>query len=252
MNPAIFPDRAAMALAAATSARKILRETIVRSGSARLVVATGASQLEFLQHLTAADDVDWSRVDGFHLDEYIGLSADHPASFRRYLRERFVEHLPNLRSFTYVNGESDPPEDECRRLGQLLSDRKIDLACIGIGENGHIAFNDPPADFTTRQPYLVVELDEACRKQQMGEGWFPTLEDVPTRAISMSVRQLLESEWIVCSVPDRRKAQALHDTLYGKITPQVPASILRTHSRCQLFTDHEGASLLQQDRKFEA
>ena len=177
-------------------------------GGANIVVATGASQFSVLAALGAALGVDWSKVVGFHLDEYIGIAVTHPASFRRYLKERFVERVP-LKEFHYVEGDGADPEVECERLGQLIGGREIDVAFIGIGENGHLAFNDPPADFETREPYQVVELDEACRRQQLGEGWFASLEDVPRRAISMSIQQILKSRAIVCSVPDERKAKAV-------------------------------------------
>ena len=145
----------------------------------------------------------------FHLDEYIGLPETHPASFRRYLKERFEERVRTLKMFHYVRGENADPEGECRRLGAIIQGRRIDVACVGIGENGHLAFNDPPADFNTETPYIVVDLDEACRRQQLGEGWFPSLADVPRQAISMSIRQIMKSDAIVCTVPDRRKAAAV-------------------------------------------
>lgn len=207
----------------------------------RVIWATGASQFEMLEALVGLP-VDWGRVTGFHLDEYLGLPMSHPASFRRYLKERLVERVP-LAAFHYIGGEGDP-EAECRRVGGLIAAAPVDVAFIGIGENGHLAFNDPPADFETQAPYLVVELDEACRRQQLGEGWFPTLEAVPRRAISMSVRQILKSRAIICTVPDRRKAGAVRAAVKGPVTPRVPASILQTHPEVTLFLDRESASLL--------
>jgi len=243
MRKMVFETRSELGAAAGQLAADALRSAIAENGEARLVVATGASQFETLASLIAEPNVDWSRVTGFHLDEYLGLSATHPASFRRYLRERFVEHVP-LREFHYINGEATGSEAECARLGQLISARPIDVALIGVGENGHIAFNDPPADFETEAPYIVVELDEACRRQQLGEGWFATLDDVPQRAISMSVRQILKSKTIVCSVPDRRKAEAVKNAVEGPLTPEVPASILRQHPDLTLLLDEPSASLL--------
>ena len=221
-----------------------LGKAIERRGEAFLVVATGASQFEVLEALTSRTDVDWSRVTGFHLDEYVGLSDQHPASFCRYLRERFVDRVP-LKAFHYLSGERDP-EETIADVGQNLSEVTIDVSLVGIGENGHLAFNDPPADFKSEQPYLIVTLDEACRKQQVGEGWFESIDDVPTRAISMSVRQILRSRRIYCSVPDERKAEAVRGTLEGPVTPDVPASILREHEAAVLVIDATAASELSQ------
>ncbi len=182
------------------------------------------------------------KVTAFHLDEYIGLPESHPASFRKYLRERFASLVP-LKKFNYVNGETDPGK-ECRRLGELIIQCPIDIAFVGIGENGHLAFNDPPADFETEEPYLVVNLDEACRRQQLGEGWFASIEDVPLQAISMSIRQIMKSKAIICSVPDLRKAEAVRKTLKEPVSPLIPASILRNHEKAWLYLDIDSASLL--------
>jgi glucosamine-6-phosphate deaminase len=196
-----------------------------------------------LQELVKAK-VDWSRVTVFHLDEYIGIPETHPASFRKYLRERFVE-LVHPAAFYAIDGEADP-QKECARLNKIIRKHPIEVAFVGIGENGHLAFNDPPADFDTREPFIVVELDEACRRQQMGEGWFPTLEDVPQKAISMSIRQIMKSSTIICSVPDGRKARAVKNTLEEPVSQLVPASILTTHKDAHLFLDQRSASLLKQ------
>lgn len=219
-----------------------LRTAIQENGSANLVVATGASQFEVLDALVQQPEIDWTRVQGFHLDEYVGLDDNHGASFCRYLRERFVERVP-LSDFHFLNGLADPAET-ISRVGAIISKTRIDLALVGIGENGHLAFNDPPADFETTSPYLVVELDEPCRLQQVGEGWFDSLQDVPTHAMSMSVQQILRSAKIYCSVPDERKAQAVRDTLECEIDPTIPASILRTHAATTLVIDHAAASKL--------
>ncbi|NQT88439.1 glucosamine-6-phosphate deaminase [bacterium] len=243
MDTHIFESKDAMGSAAAELAAGRLQAAIAERGEANLILATGASQFEMLAALVQ-QPVDWSKVTAFHLDEYVGMPITHPASFRKYLQERVVDKLPTLRAFHMIDGETDPPESECERVGNLLRAHPIDVACVGIGENGHLAFNDPPADFDTQEPYIVVELDKACRRQQLGEGWFPTLEDVPTRAISMSIRQIFASRCIVCTVPDARKAEAVRNTCEGEITNLVPASILREHGDCQLFLDAAAAELL--------
>ena len=226
----------------------LIRQAIGERGRANIIVATGASQLEMLAALVAAEGVEWGRVTAFHLDEYAGMPISHPASFRKYLKERFVDRLsPPPAAFHYIDGEGDCPA-ECRRLGELILRHPIDVAFVGIGENGHLAFNDPPADFETDEAYLVVNLDEACRRQQLGEGWFATLEGVPTRAISMSIRQIMKAAAIVCTVPDRRKARAVRATLESEVGPEVPASILRQHDNCHLFLDTDSASLLSEAR----
>ncbi|CAM5221051.1 Glucosamine-6-phosphate deaminase OS=Bosea thiooxidans OX=53254 GN=ARD30_16745 PE=4 SV=1 [Bosea thiooxidans] len=206
-------------------------------------MATGASQFEMLQHLVAAEGIDWSKVTAFHLDEYVGLSEEHPASFRRYLRERFLAPLNNAPRFVPVDGEGDP-QAAVKQLNQLIAGKRVAVCFAGIGENCHLAFNDPPADFDTEEPYLVVNLDEACRQQQFGEGWFPSFDAVPRQAISMSVRQILKSELIVLSVSDTRKAEAAKAALEGPVSNLAPASILQTHKRTVLFIDPPAASLL--------
>jgi glucosamine-6-phosphate deaminase len=239
-----FRDKLELGRFAAARAAAGLRRAIASRGQAFLLVATGASQFDTLAALVHQPGVDWGRVTAFHLDEYLGLPASHGASFRRYLRERFSSRV-GLLAFHEIDGEAPNPEAECARLGRLISAVTVDVALLGIGENGHLAFNDPPADFETREPYLVVELDEACRRQQLGEGWFDTLDAVPRRAISLSVRELLRASELVCSVPDRRKAGAVRDALEGPLTPLCPASILREHPRCLLCLDGPSASLLR-------
>ncbi|EAQ77275.1 glucosamine-6-phosphate deaminase [Blastopirellula marina] len=243
MNIHIFDDASHLGVAAARQGASAIRSAISEKGCANIIVATGASQFETLAALVAEPDIDWSCVTGFHLDEYLGLSDQHPASFRRYLRERFVDQVA-LKEFHYVDGSNPDPHEVCARLGRLINQHPIDVAFVGIGENGHLAFNDPPADFETDTPYLVVELDEACRNQQAGEGWFATLDDVPTRAISMSCQQILRTKTIICSVPDERKAIAVRNTVEGPVTPEVPASILQTHAEIALFLDKASASEL--------
>ena len=231
---------------AAADGAQIIRQAIETRGGANIVLATGASQLDMLAELTAKTEIDWTRVVAFHLDEYIGLPETHPGSFRRFLKERFVARLPQpLAQFHLVDGQTDP-QAECERLGQLIAAHPIDVAFIGIGENGHLAFNDPPADFQTEQAYIVVHLDEACRRQQVGEGWYATIEDVPKQAISMSIRQIMKSRNIVCSVPELRKAKAVAAALTGPVTPDVPASVLQQHPKATIYLDPESASLLRQ------
>jgi 6-phosphogluconolactonase/Glucosamine-6-phosphate isomerase/deaminase len=226
---------------AAHRGAELIRVAIIDRGKANIILATGASQFEMLNELVK-EDIDWSLVTAFHLDEYIGLPKTHPASFRKYLKDRFVD-IVSLNKFNYVNGNTEPYE-ECVRLGKLISKHPIDIAFIGIGENSHLAFNDPPADFETEVPYLVVTLDEGCRRQQMGEGWFPTINDVPKNAISMSIKQIMKSKSIICCVPDLRKAEAVKKTLEGSISPAIPSSILRQHEAVWLYLDKDSASML--------
>jgi glucosamine-6-phosphate deaminase len=229
---------------AARDGAELIRRAIRENGSAAIVLATGVSQFEMLSELARVDDIDWNKVTAFHLDEYAGMSITHPASFRLYLWQRFVSKLPvPPREFHFINAETDCTV-ECRRLAGLIRQQPIDVAFIGIGENGHIAFNDPPADFETDEPYLVVNLDEACRRQQLGEGWFKSLDDVPKQAISMSVRQIMKAKTIICTVPERRKAEAVRDAVKGTVTPKVPASILQQHANCTLYLDKAAAALL--------
>lgn len=229
--------------AAGKDAALHIREAIEKNGSANIILATGASQFETLNQLIKEENVDWSKVVMFHLDEYIGLPVTHNASFRKYLQERFLAKVPPLKAAYLVNGETDPVT-ECARLGQLIATHPVDVALVGIGENGHLAFNDPPADFETDAPYIIVELDEPCRKQQMGEGWFPSIEDVPEKAISMSVKQILRSKYIICSVPDERKALAVKNTVEQPVSNLYPASILQTHPACTCYLDKMSAGLL--------
>lgn len=241
MEIIISENKQILGKVAAQKGAELIRKAIFETGKANIIVATGASQFEMLSELVK-EDVDWSLVTAFHLDEYIGIPETHPASFRKYLKERFVD-IVSPREFIYVNGETEP-EQECARLGKLISQHPIDVAFVGIGENSHLAFNDPPADFETDEAYLVVKLDEDCRKQQMGEGWFSTINDVPEKAISMSIRQIIKSKAIICCVPDKRKAEAVKKTVESTITPMVPASIMQQHDTTWLYLDKDSASLL--------
>lgn len=244
MNKYIYRTKKEAGTAAANSAAQAIRSAIRSKGQANIILATGASQFEMLEQLVASQGVDWLKVVMFHLDEYIGLGPDHPASFRGYLKERFVDEVSPLRAAYFVKGEAEDPAEECRRLGVLIAGHPIDVACIGIGENGHLAFNDPPADFETEDAYITVQLDEQCRKQQLGEGWFSKMDEIPSRAISMSIRQILKSKQLVVTVPDMRKARAVKEALEGPVTPQCPASILQQHPNCSIFLDEPAASLL--------
>jgi len=244
MKTTIAKTKQESGAAAAVLGAKLIREAIRKNGRANIIVATGASQFEMIEKLTKEPRIDWTRVTAFHLDEYVGTPITHPASFRKYLWERFVSQLPlPLAAFHYINGEGDA-QAECQRVGGIIAKHPIDVCFAGIGENGHLAFNDPPADFKTTAPYLVVNLDEACRRQQMGEGWFKTLKQVPEKAISMSIRQIMKSKALVCTVPDQRKAQAVKDCLRGSVTPKHPASILQRHKATWCFLDQGSASLL--------
>jgi glucosamine-6-phosphate deaminase len=237
-----YPNPPALGCAAAAHAAAALRECIRLKGDARVIAATGASQFDFLDALTSSPDIDWSRVELFHLDEYVGLSIDHPASFRRYLLDRLIRKV-GISKYHLLDGERDP-EQAAEKIGALLAARPADIAFVGIGENGHLAFNDPPADFTTDDPYIIVTLDEACRRQQVGEKWFASNDDVPTQAISMSVRQILKSSEIIAVVPDARKAPAVKACVEGPVSPMAPASILQTHSGTTLYLDRDSVALL--------
>jgi glucosamine-6-phosphate deaminase len=243
MNVAIFDSRLQLAQAAADEAANIIREAIAARGQAYLIAATGASQFEFLEALVQRPNIDWAQTTFFHLDEYVGMPASHPASFRRYLKERIVDRV-HPGTFHFVNGDSPDAAAECMRVGELLSRQTIDAAFVGIGENGHLAFNDPPANFETENPYLVVELNEECRKQQVGEGWFTNLDEVPRQAISMSIQQIVKARRVICVVPELRKAPAVRDCLELEVSPFHPASILQQHPCTTVYLDKDSASLL--------
>lgn len=229
---------------AASEGAEAIRQAIADRGQANVTVATGASQFEMLAELVKAPNLEWGKVVFFHLDEYPGMPETHPASFKKYLLERLVKKLPVApKAFHFLNSLANPAA-ECRRVGEIIRQHPIDVAFIGIGENGHLAFNDPPADFETTEPFILVSLDEPCRRQQFGEGWFATLEDVPRKAISMSIRQIMAAARLICSVPDARKAKAVKAALGGLVTPQVPASILQQHERATVYLDPDSARLL--------
>ena len=239
MYVSISQDKYELGKKAAENGSKFIRKALAEKGFANIIVATGASQFEMLSELVKAPDIDWSKVSVFHLDEYVGLPEDHPAGFRKYLRERFIAKLPTAPKKFYPVSKEGMAE-----LGAILKQTTIDVAFVGIGENGHLAFNDPPADFDSNEAYLIIELDEKCRRQQLGEGWFPTFDAVPTHAFSMSVPQIFKSKVIVNVVPDERKAQAIKGMLEGPVTNTCPCSILQNHPCCATFLDEASASLL--------
>ena len=238
----VFPDKKSLGDAAAAQAATAIRGAVRDRGTARVVAATAASQAEFLDALVKASDIDWSRVELFHLDEYIGLPVTHPASFRKMLLELLI-HKTGIKNYHLLDGDADPAE-VCERVGRAIASAPIDVEFLGIGENGHIAFNDPPADFENEKPYLVVTLDEACRRQQVGEAWFADISQVPKQALSMSVKQILKAKEILAVVPDTRKAQAVKACFEGEISPMAPASILRRHSNATIYLDEKSAALL--------
>lgn len=239
----LLGDADSLAQAAAEQAAAAMRSAIADRDCCRIVLATGNSQLQFLEVLMTVAEIDWNKIEAFHLDEYVELPATHPASFRKFLLERVI-HKTGIMKYHFVEGDAADLSLAIRGVSTQLTSAPIDVAFVGIGENGHIAFNDPPADFETEEPYLVVELDEACRRQQVGEGWFADLSQVPTRAISMSPRQILKAKEIIAVVPDQRKAQAVKSCLEGEIRPMAPASILRRHANATIYLDRDSSSLL--------
>ena len=247
MNIKVLENPVELGRSAGHSAVILIKESIAQKGVANIILATGASQFETLKQLVSEKDIDWGKVIMFHLDEYIGLSESHPASFRKYLKERFLEKVSPLQAFYLINGENDPSV-ECERLNNIIRKYPIDVALVGIGENGHLAFNDPPADFEIKQPYIVVNLDKECREQQYKEGWFKFVEDIPKQAISMSIRHLCKSKYIICSAPDSRKAEAVKECIDGPVSNLHPASILQRHSNCTYFLDKASAAFLSTEK----
>lgn len=244
MKIQIHDTATALGQSAGEEAAMLIKSAIKEKGFANIILATGTSQFATLERLLQEPGIDWANVTMFHLDEYIGLPITHKASFRKYLKERFIEKLPSLKAYYLIDAETDPIET-CTKLGEQIKKHPIDVAFVGIGENGHLAFNDPPADFDTKEPYIIVDLDEACRKQQWGEGWFAGLDAVPKQAISMSIQQIMRSTHIICSVPDNRKAMAVKNCLENKVSNLVPASILQTHPHCSIHLDEASALLIK-------
>lgn len=245
MNIHILKNPKRLGIEAGKKAASLIRQAIQSNGNANIILATGSSQFETLKQLIKEEGIAWDKVSMFHLDEYIGLPVSRKASFRKYLKERFLDEVPGLKAVNLIQGEADPVE-ECKRLGVLIKNLPIDVALVGIGENGHLAFNDPPADFETERAYIVADLNRSCRQQQINEGWFLSMEEVPVQAISMSVKQIMLSKHIICSVPDKRKANAVKDTLEQKVSNWYPASILQNHPDCHLYLEESSASELKE------
>jgi glucosamine-6-phosphate deaminase len=243
MRLKVFNDKITLGRAAAEQAATAIRRAISERGEARIIAATAASQLEFLDALTKASGIDWTKVEAFHLDEYIGIPITHPGSFRKMLMEQLVLKT-GIRQYHLLAGDAAEPAAVVREIGTQLASAPIDIAFLGIGENGHIAFNDPPADFNTEEPYIIVNLDEACRQQQVGEAWFADLSQVPKQALSMSAKQILKAKEILAVVPDKRKARAVKACFEGEISPMAPASILRRHPNATVYLDTNSASML--------
>jgi len=242
MQIKIFDDKQSLSDAAAKQGAAAIRTAILDRGHARVVAATAASQLVFLDALTAEPDIDWGRVELFHLDEYVGLPMTHPGSFRKMLLEKLIQKT-GVTQYHLLDGDGNLSE-VLERVNTAIASAPVDIAFLGVGENGHLAFNDPPADFEIEDPYLIVNLDEACRQQQVGEAWFSDISQVPKQAISMSVRQILKIKELLAVVPDARKAPAVKACFEGEISPMAPASILRTHANATIYLDKNSASLL--------
>jgi len=239
-----FKTKKEASLVAAGKTAEILQAAIKSKDSATLVAATGKSQIEFIKNLVKDSSIDWSKVEMFHLDEYIGLLETHKASFRRYLKERLIDKVHPSKVFL-INGNSKNPKEECKRLNKLISAKEIDVTFLGIGESGHLAFNDPPADFKTAKSYTIVKLNDVSRRQEVKEGYFSKLSDVPKQAISMSIKQIMKSKNIICLAFGKRKAQVIRDCFTKKISPMFPASILRKHKNAFIYLDKESAALLK-------
>jgi len=237
----IYEDKKTLGKATADLGEKLIGEAIDQRGEAVIILATGVSQFEFLESFITRK-INWSHVISFHLDEYVGIPEQHPASFRKYLHDRVLDHV-KMKQYYLIQGDQGNPRDECRRMSRIFNRYPVDVAFIGIGENGHIAFNDPPAKFDDTVSYKMVKLDETSRRQQFKEGWFKSISDVPTHAITMTVPAIMRSNTILCTVPDLRKANAVKNTLCSEITPAVPASILRQHHHATLLLDVSAASL---------
>lgn len=242
----VFDDRASLGRAAADHAAGAIRRAIAAQGQARITAATAASQREFLEALTSTQGIDWQKVEAFHLDEYAGLPVSHPGSFRAMLLAQLIQKT-GIPKYHLLEGDAADLSAAARRASEAIASAPIDICFLGIGENGHIAFNDPPADFETQVPYIVVNLDEACRKQQVGEAWFADISQVPTRALSMSAQQVLKAKELLAVVPDARKADAIQKCLEGPVRPDAPASIMRRHANATVYLDWQSASKLNPD-----
>jgi len=241
----IYSNKKETSKEAALQAASILNKAICQKGTATFVIATGVSQLDFIEHLITEGNVDWSKTRMFHLDEYIGLPETHPASFRKYLKEKFISKVGRIKESNLINGDAVDPQKECDRLNRILQNEIVDIAFVGVGENGHLAFNDPPANFEIEDPFIVVNLTKSCRKQQVGEAWFNSIKDVPQKAISMSIKQIMKAKNIICTIPGERKAQAVKDCFgTDNISPMYPSSVLKKHKNCFVFLDFDSAKYL--------
>lgn len=233
-----------LGLASAKHAASLIGEAIEKQGYARILLSTGASQFPFFTEFVK-QPIDWNKVEMFHLDEYVGISENHPASFKRYLLDRFV-NVVHPGYYYLINGEKDP-EETIAELTAILNEKPVDVGLIGIGENAHIAFNDPPADFDDPRAYKVVTLDDRCLQQQIGEGWFKTVEETYKQAISMTCSQIMKCRHILCVVPYKVKAEAIYNTLSREVTPEVPATLMKRHADCTVYTDADSSALLTQE-----
>ena len=242
MKMHVFETPELLGQSAAKQTAELINATIAANGTARIVLSTGASQFDTISNLRKAN-IDWTKVEMFHLDEYIGVPATHPASFVKYLSERFIGDDLKLKQAHFIDGTQDP-QKVIADVTKEIRKAPIDVALIGIGENAHIAFNDPPADFDTKEAFIIVDLDEACKAQQVREGWFATLDDVPRKAITMSVYEIMQAKVIISAVPYSQKAKAIKDTVETDVTNTVPATILKTHHNWSLYADKASASLL--------
>jgi len=251
MRVIVCDNKASLAESAADMGISEIKEAINTRGKAVIVLSTGLSQVDMLARLVKAD-IPWGNVEVFHIAEYVGLPADAPSSFHHYLVEHFTKQVPDLGAFHFIDGNAPDMGAELKRLDTLIMDKTVDVAFIGVGENGHIGFNDPPmAKIRTDEPFIEVTLPERCRKQQAGEGWFPTFEEVPQKAITMSVRQVLKAKHIIATVPDLRKARAVAMCLFDEVSPFAPCAMLRWHDGCDLFVDRPSATLVFGDRRPE-
>lgn len=247
MDVRIYRNVEEMATAAAELAARKLLQCIAEKERVSFMAATGVSQLAFISALTRHSEVDWHKTTMFHLDEYVGLPETHTASFRNYLREHLV-NIVHPGQTHFIDGNASDLVGECTRLTKLVSEHGLDVAFVGIGENGHLGFNDPPADFDTQKIFEIVQLTETCRAQQVHEGWFPNIEDVPREAVTITIPGIMRAESIICNVPESRKAVAVKNAIAGSITPMCPASILKKHSDAMIFLDRDSSSML--DRNF--
>lgn len=245
MEIKIFKTKVETSKKAANKGIALINKAVKEKGSAVFVMATGNSQLDLIGFLVADKSIKWTKTKMFHLDEYIGLSESHPASFRKYLNEKYILKVNKIGEVNLINGDADDPKKECQRLNQLLNKNEVDVAFVGIGENGHLAFNDPIADFKIEDPLIIVDLDKKCQQQQVSEGWFSFIEEVPEKAISMSIQKIMKSQNIICTVPGKRKAHAVKDCFGNQdISPYHPASILKKHKNCTVYLDEDSSIYL--------